>query len=61
MKKVTSEIKGDGEAVKTVYKYLFSVETEGEYNCVVTFVHDNENYAPITIVLSTTFYISKVA
>ena len=59
MELVTS--KADGEtAGKTAYKYTFCVEAAGTYTCVITFVHDNENYDKITLVLNATFYISSV-
>ena len=60
METVTSEVEGDETATKTTYKYSFSVERAGEYICVVTFVHDNENYDTITLELNATFYISSV-
>jgi hypothetical protein len=60
MEKVTSSVEGDKTAVKTAYKYLFTIETAGEYTCVVTFVHDNENYDMIKIDLNAMFYISSV-
>ena len=60
METVTSEVEGDETATKTTYKYSFSVERAGEYICVVTFVHDNENYDTITLELNATFYISNV-
>ena len=60
MEIVTSKVEGDETAVKKTYKYLFSVETAGEYICVVTFVHDNENFNTIKLELSATFYISSV-
>ncbi len=46
---------------KTEYKYLFGVESAGEYSCAVSFVHNNENYDRITLNLHATFYISNVA
>ena len=58
MEKVTSEAEGSETAVKTTYKYSFSVERAGEYDCVVTFVHDNENYDKIALELNATFHIS---
>lgn len=60
MKKIETAVENDETAVKTTYKYLFSVETAGEYICVVTFVHGNENYDKITVELRTTFYIGSV-
>jgi hypothetical protein len=59
MELITS--KADGEtAGKTAYKYTFCVEAAGTYTCAITFVHDNENYDKITLVLNATFYISSV-
>lgn len=42
---------GDKAIVKTIYEYSFTVETTGEYACVVTFTHNNQNYENITIKL----------
>lgn len=47
MEIVTSETEGNDGAVKTIYKFVFTVERVGEYTCVVTFVHGNKNYAEI--------------
>ena len=38
--------------VKTTYTYTFSVEEEGEYTCVVTFVHENANYEELKLQLT---------
>ena len=46
-----TEGEGDNAVVKTIYQYSFTAEEVGEYACVVTFKHDNLNYADITVVL----------
>ena len=58
------EVKGEIQVVtseeeKTTYKYLFTVETEGEYTCVITFTHDNENYADITFTVTGLVFIHE--
>ena len=47
MEIVTSN-EGAEQTIKTTYRYTFTVETVGEYTCLVTFEHSNKNYADIT-------------
>ena len=58
---VITKTEGDNAIVKTVYKYSFTVDTAGDYTCVVTFTHSNKNYADITIALDAWIFISEVA
>ena len=55
------KIEGVAETVKTIYKYSFTVETVGDFTCVVTFTHNNKNYADIAIELKAWIFISEVA
>lgn len=56
-----SKGEGDQKIDKTIYKYSFTVETAGDFMCVVTFAHSNKNYADITIELKAWIFISNVA
>lgn len=53
-------LKGGETEDKTGYKYQYTVQTEGEYVCVVTFKHENENYMDIKLELKAWIYISSV-
>ena len=51
----------DENAETTVYACVFTIETEGEYICVVTFTHDNENYETVQTTLETRIVINGQA
>ena len=62
MEKITkTEGEGTQKIDKTIYKYSFTVEKAGDFTCVVTFTHNNKNYADITIELKAWIFISEVA
>jgi hypothetical protein len=57
---VQVETQRDETADKPTEQYFFEAKTEGEYTCVVTFTHTNENYDKIKVELNALFYISKI-
>ena len=42
-----------------VYKYVFTVQTAGEYICVIAFEHSNENYEDIETEIETFVFIAS--
>ena len=55
----TESVDGNETAVKTTYKYLFEVESAGEYTCVVSFTHNHEHYKEISLRLTAWIIISS--
>ena len=58
MKNVSSD-GGNVAVIKPLYEYVFTVEEEGHYACVVTFTHNNENYKDVQVSLEGWIFIGS--
>ena len=57
----TTEGEGNSAVEKTAYKYSFTVESEGEYACIITFTHSDKNYKDISLQLNAWILIKEEA